>query len=73
MPGHQGPLNELLRRRLIRFIESHRNKTGQLPTQGDLAAAGFDREVLKAAIKAGVISEFYVTLTNGTIVKGYKA
>jgi hypothetical protein len=60
------------RKRLAKFVENFREKSGQLPTLRDLEEGGFGGEVVKAAIKGRVIEEFYVTLTSGTIVKGYK-
>ncbi len=65
-------LDAFTSRRLTRFIGAHREGSGQLPTLKDLAAAGFEKSVVEAALKDGVIEEFYVTLTSGTIVKGYK-
>jgi len=59
-------------RRIFRFIEEYRVKSGQLPTHQDLESAGFAREQIKEALKEKIIEEFYVTLTNGTIMKGYK-
>ncbi len=66
------PLDPFTRRRLVRFIEDFRTRSGQLPTHNDLEGNSFDGELIKSAIKEKVIEEFYVTLTNGTIVKGYK-
>lgn len=66
------PLDPFTRRRLVRFIEEFRARSGQLPTLGDLEGNGFDGDRVKVALKEKVIEEFYVTLTNGTIVKGYK-
>ena len=60
------------RRRLLRFIEDFRKNQGQLPTLKDLDKSGFDDARVKQAIKEKLIVEFYVTLTNGSIVKGYK-
>lgn len=60
------------RRRLLRFIEDFRKNQGQLPTLNDLEKNGFDDARVKQGIKEKLIEEFYVTLTNGTIVKGYK-
>ncbi len=60
------------RKRLVRFIEDHRAKSGQLPTFADLEKAGFDRALVKEAEKLKIIEEFYVTLTSGTVVKGFK-
>ena len=64
-------LDPFTRRRLVAFIESFR-QGGQLPTLKDFEAAGIDRATVDAAVRDNAISQFYVTLTNGTIVKGYK-
>lgn len=69
---HNSPLDLFTRRRLVRFIEDFRARSGQLPTLSDLEGNGFDNERVKIALKEKVIEEFYVTLTSGTIVKGYK-
>jgi hypothetical protein len=59
-------------RRILKFIGDHRAKEGSLPTLKDLDAAGFGKEIVEAAVKQGLIEMFYVTLTNGSVVKGYK-
>ncbi len=59
-------------KRIVKFVEDFRRSSGQLPTLSDLDRAGFDKPRVEAAIKAGAIEEFYVTLTNGMIKKGYK-
>ncbi|OFZ19093.1 MAG: hypothetical protein A2X94_10105 [Bdellovibrionales bacterium GWB1_55_8] len=59
-------------KRLARVIQDHQARSGQLPTYQDLAAAGFSREHVKEAIRQKLIEEFFVTLTNGTIVKGFR-
>ena len=59
-------------RRLIRFIEEHRRKSGVLPTLQDFEAAGFPRAQIDQAVRLKVLEQLYVTLTSGTIVKGYK-
>ena len=41
-------------------------------TLKDLDEAGFDRTLVNDAVRSKAIEEFYVTLTNGTVVKGYK-
>jgi len=33
---------------------------------------GFSEDLVKTALKKGLIERFYVTLTNGTVVKGFK-
>ncbi len=58
-------------RRLQRLIPEFRRKTGQLPTLKDLAENGFAEDLVDAALKDGVIEKMYVTLTNGTILKGF--
>lgn len=65
-------IDPFTRRRIARYVEDFRNKTGALPTLQDFEKAGFPEESIKAALKEKVIEKFYVTLTNGTIVKGYK-
>jgi hypothetical protein len=64
-------LDPFTRKRLEKFIGDFRAKSGELPTLKDLADAGFEKERVDAAIKDKVISQSYLTLTNGTIVKGY--
>ena len=66
-------LDLFTRKRLVRFVEDHRAKSGELPTYGDLERAGFDRTLVKDAVRQKVIEEFYLTLTNGTVVKGFKS
>ena len=60
------------RKRLVRYVEDHRAKTGELATFADLEKAGFDRAMVKDAVRQKIIEEFYLTLTNGTVVKGFK-
>jgi len=60
------------RKRLEKFVEDFRSESGVLPTLRDLENAGFPKKKIDDAIKDGIVSEFYVTLTNGTVVKGYK-
>lgn len=64
-------LDPFTRRRLVRFIEGFR-KDGQLPTLKDFELAGIARETVDAGVRDKAIERFYVTLSNGTIVKGYK-
>ncbi len=65
-------LDPFTRKRLEKFITEFRAHAGVLPTLKDLADAGFEKSRVDDAIHDKVISEFYVTLTNGTVVKGYK-
>jgi hypothetical protein len=65
-------LDPFTRRRLEKFIEDFRAQRGQLPTLRDLDAGGFPEATVDRALKAGAIERFYVTLTNGSVVKGYK-
>lgn len=59
-------------KRLERFIEGFRAKSGQLPTLQDFENGGFERSLIDRLVREKVISQFYVTLTNGSIVKGFK-
>ncbi|MBL7716130.1 MAG: hypothetical protein JNL01_11760 [Bdellovibrionales bacterium] len=65
-------LDAFTRARIIRFIEDFRRKSGELPVLKDLDQAGFSKDVIDAALKEKVISQFYVTLSNGMTVKGFK-
>lgn len=59
-------------RRMLKFIDQFRGAQGELPTLSDLEKQGFAKESVTQAIKENLIEMFYVTLTNGTIVKGFK-
>lgn len=59
-------------RRITRFIEEFRKAQGVLPTLKDFEASGLDRAAIDQAEREGAVEKLYVTLTNGTIVKGYK-
>ena len=72
MSSHRPQLDPFTLKRLQRFVETFRPAQGQLPTLRDFEAASFTRDQVEAAIKQGAIEELYVTLTNGTIVKGFK-
>lgn len=64
-------LDPFTMKRLRNFVEGFRTKTGQLPTLRDLRENGFTEEVVKNAVRSKLIEERYVTLTTGTIMKGY--
>lgn len=59
-------------KRLTKFIASFRQNKAQLPTLKDFMENGFTEAQVSEAEKKKLIEKFYVTLTNGTIVKGYK-
>jgi hypothetical protein len=59
-------------RRLVRFVETFRAREGHLPTLADFAREGFAEDVVDAAVRAGILERLYVTLTSGSVVKGYK-
>lgn len=66
-------LDPFTRRRLVKFVDNFRQNRGQLPVLSDCEAGGFDKVTVDQAVKEKVIGEFYVTLTSGAIVKGYKS
>lgn len=68
----QPRIDTFTRKRLEKFVADFRERSGVLPTLADLANAGFDRAKIDDAIHDRILVEFYVTLTNGTVVKGYK-
>ena len=65
-------LDPFTQRRLLRFLEEFRARQGVLPTLKDFEAGGFERDQVEQAIRQGLIEQFYVTLTSGTVVKGFK-
>ena len=72
MLGNMSALDPFTARRLTRFIEDFRRSQGTLPTLQDFEKAGMSRELVDRAVKHQLIEQFYVTLTSGTVVKGYK-
>lgn len=72
MPNPTSKIDPFSQRRLKVFVTNFRNKSGQLPTLRDLEAAGFSEEFTAQAVKEKILERFYVTLTNGSIVKGFK-
>lgn len=65
-------LDPFTQKRLTRFIDDFRTRSGVLPTLQDLEKAGFDRTLIDLAVRQKVVAQYYVTLTSGTIVKGFK-
>ncbi len=65
-------LDSFTEKRLLRFIEKFREQSGELPTLQRFKEAGFSKEQVDSALKRKLIELFYVTLTNGTIVKTFK-
>lgn len=57
---------------MLKFTKDTREKTGQLPTLQDYEKSGFPKKLVEEGEKENIIEQFYVTLTNGTILKGYK-
>lgn len=65
-------IDPFTRKRIEKFIEDFRAQFGQLPTLNDFESIGIDAKKIDEAVRDGFISEFYVTLTNGVVKKGYK-
>ena len=65
-------LDPFTSRRIIRLINEFREKNGQLPSLQDFEASGIAKEMVESAVSDKIIEKFYVTLTNGTIIKGFK-
>lgn len=65
-------MDPFTRRRLLKCISDHRARTGELPTLRILEENGFSRNVVDLAIRDKMIEMMYVTLTNGSVVKGVK-
>jgi hypothetical protein len=65
-------LDPFTQRRLLKFISDFRSREGELPTLRDLEQYGFSKDAVDSAIKQRLIEMLYVTMTNGSIVKGFK-
>ena len=59
-------------KRLLKWIERFRAETGELPTLTEFAKVGFDKSSVEKAERLELIEQFYITLTDGSIRKGYK-
>ena len=64
-------IDSFTQRRLIKFVETHRAREGALPTLLDFEAAGFTKELVNQAVRKKLLEELYVTLTNGSVMKGF--
>ena len=64
-------MDPFTQRRLLKFISDYRKK-GELPTLRDLESEGFSKEAIDSAVRDKIIEMLYVTMTNGSVVKGYK-
>lgn len=67
-----GAIDPFTRRRLLKFIGDHRARTGGLPTLRALEEGGFSKDVIGSAVREKAIEMIYVTLTDGSVVKGFK-
>jgi len=65
-------MDRFLQNRIVRFVQDWRQRSGELPTLQDFEASGLDRKWIDEAERLGLVEKFYVTLTSGTIKKGYK-
>jgi hypothetical protein len=59
-------------KRIVKFTREFRQTHGQLPTLKDYENNGIEKSLVDAAEAKKIIEKFYVTLTNGAVVKGYK-
>lgn len=65
-------MDPFTKKRVIRFVEEFRKRTGLLPTLHDFEQDHFSEDLVKEAMKEKLLEQFYITLTNGSIVKTYK-
>lgn len=65
-------MDPFTRKRITRFVENFRAESGQLPSLSDFEKAGFEKKWVELAVKEELLEQFYVTLTNGTIIKTFK-
>jgi hypothetical protein len=65
-------IDPFTKKRIVRFIEEFRTRMGHMPSLTDFEASYIDHTVVDRAVRDGLLEQLYVTLTNGTVVKGYK-
>ena len=65
-------MDPFTQKRLLKWIERFRTETGELPTLAEFASVGFDKSAVEKAERLELIEQFYITLTDGSIRKGYK-
>jgi hypothetical protein len=65
-------LDSFTQRRLIKFVNEFRAKSGTPPTLHDFETGGFAKDLIELAVKENLLEMFYVNLTSGTIVKTYR-
>lgn len=59
-------------KRITRFVEEFRARSGQLPTLQDFEKSQIPRSTVDQAVREEILEQAYVNLTNGPMVKGYR-
>ncbi len=59
-------------KRITRFVEEFRARSGQLPTLQDFEKSQISRSTVDQAVREKILELAYINLTNGPMVKGYK-
>ena len=59
-------------RRISRFVEEHRKRSGQLPTLQDFEKSQIPPTTVDQAVREGLLEQAYINLTSGPMVKGYR-
>ena len=72
MSNSKNEIDSFTQKRLIRFVSDYRKQSGQLPSLRDFEIAGFPKELIEAATRKKLLEQFYITLTNRSILKVYK-
>lgn len=65
-------LDNFTQKRIAKFIDNFKIKSGTSPTLKDFESAGISKDLVEESVKRKFLEQFYVTLTNGTVVKTYK-
>jgi hypothetical protein len=64
-------IDPFTKKRILSIIDAHRSKAGVLPTLQDFNSLGVSESTIDSAVREKIIELRYVTLTSGTILKGY--
>jgi hypothetical protein len=65
-------MDPVTRKRILKFVEDFRAKSGTPPTLKNFETGGFSKDQVEEAVKSNLLEMFYINLTNGSVVKTYK-
>jgi hypothetical protein len=65
-------MDSFTEKRLIKFVNDFRAKSGTAPTLKDFEQGGLAKDLIEEAVRKNLLEMFYINLTSGSVVKTYK-